>query len=34
MLFVREHGQMGSRPGFDATVPALAGFKKAMGFIF
>ncbi len=34
MLFVREHGQVGSRPGFDATVPALAGFKKAMGFIF
>jgi protein-L-isoaspartate(D-aspartate) O-methyltransferase len=34
MLFVREHGQLGSRPGFDATVPALAGFKKAMGFIF
>ena len=34
VLFVREHGQVGSRPGFDATVPALAGFKKAMGFIF
>jgi protein-L-isoaspartate(D-aspartate) O-methyltransferase len=34
MLFVREHGQVGSRPGFDATVPVLAGFKKAMGFIF
>ena len=34
MLFVREHGQVGSRPGFDATVPALAGFKKAQGFIF
>ena len=34
MLFVREHGQVGSRPGFDATVPTLAGFKNAMGFIF
>jgi protein-L-isoaspartate(D-aspartate) O-methyltransferase len=34
VLFVREHGQVGSRPGFDASVPALAGFKKAMGFIF
>ena len=34
MLFVREQGQVGSRPGFDAMVPALAGFKKAMGFIF
>ena len=33
-LFVREHGQVGSRPGFDASVPLLAGFKKAMGFIF
>jgi protein-L-isoaspartate(D-aspartate) O-methyltransferase len=34
VLFVREQGQIGSRPGFDSTVPALAGFKKAMGFIF
>ena len=34
MLFVRERGQIGSRSGFDATVPVLAGFKKAMGFIF
>ncbi len=33
-LFVREQGQLGSRPGFDATVPLLAGFKKAQGFIF
>jgi protein-L-isoaspartate(D-aspartate) O-methyltransferase len=34
MLFLREHGQVGSRADFDATVPALAGFKKAQGFIF
>jgi protein-L-isoaspartate(D-aspartate) O-methyltransferase len=33
-LFVREQGQIGSRPGFDSTVPMLAGFKKSQGFIF
>ena len=33
-LFVREQGQIGSRPGFDATVPLLAGFRKSQGFIF
>ncbi len=33
-LFVREHGQIGSRPGFDATVPLLAGFRKSQGFVF
>jgi protein-L-isoaspartate(D-aspartate) O-methyltransferase len=33
-LFLREQGQVGSRPGFDATVPMLAGFKKSQGFIF
>jgi protein-L-isoaspartate(D-aspartate) O-methyltransferase len=33
-LFVREHGQIGSRSGFDAQVPLLAGFKKHQGFIF
>jgi protein-L-isoaspartate(D-aspartate) O-methyltransferase len=33
-LFLREHGQVGSRADFDATVPVLAGFKKAQGFIF
>jgi protein-L-isoaspartate(D-aspartate) O-methyltransferase len=33
-LFVREHGQIGSRPGFDAHVPVLAGFWKSQGFIF
>jgi protein-L-isoaspartate(D-aspartate) O-methyltransferase len=33
-LYVKEQGQVGRRPDFDADVPVLAGFKKAMGFIF
>lgn len=33
-LFLRENGQVGKRPDFDAEVPLLAGFKKAMGFVF
>ena len=33
-LFLKENGQIGKRPDFDADVPVLAGFKKAMGFIF
>jgi protein-L-isoaspartate(D-aspartate) O-methyltransferase len=33
-LFVKESGHVGRRPDFDADVPLLAGFKKAMGFIF
>ena len=33
-LFLKENGQVGKRPDFDADVPILAGFKKAMGFIF
>jgi len=33
-LYVKENGQVGRRPDFDADVPVLAGFKKAMGFIF
>jgi protein-L-isoaspartate(D-aspartate) O-methyltransferase len=33
-LFVREKGGIGSRLDFDATVPALAGFKKVVGFVF
>ncbi|HEX4026045.1 MAG TPA: protein-L-isoaspartate O-methyltransferase [Rhizomicrobium sp.] len=33
-LFLKENGQVGKRPDFDADVPVLAGFKKAMGFIF
>ena len=33
-LFPKQNGQVGKRPDFDADVPLLAGFKKAMGFIF
>lgn len=33
-LYLKENGQVGRRPDFDADVPVLAGFKKAMGFIF
>lgn len=33
-LFVRERGGIGSRVGFDAEVPALAGFRKVVGFVF
>jgi protein-L-isoaspartate(D-aspartate) O-methyltransferase len=33
-LYVLEHGQIGSSPGFDAHVPVLAGFRKSQGFIF
>ncbi len=33
-LFVKEHGRVGARAGFDASVPLLAGFKKAVGFVF
>ncbi len=34
VLYLKEHGQVGRRAGFDATVPLLAGFKKHLGFIF
>jgi len=33
-LFLKEHGGIGRRGVFDAAAPLLAGFKKAMGFIF
>lgn len=33
-LYVRQHGRIGRRPDFDASVPALAGFKKVVGFVF
>jgi protein-L-isoaspartate(D-aspartate) O-methyltransferase len=33
-LFVRQHGRVGARAAFDASVPLLAGFKKAVGFVF
>jgi len=34
VLYVKEHGQVGRRAGFDATVPLLAGFRKHVGFVF
>jgi protein-L-isoaspartate(D-aspartate) O-methyltransferase len=34
ILYVKEHGQVGRRAGFDAFVPLLAGFKKHVGFVF
>lgn len=33
-LFLKEKGKVGKRPDFDAEVPVLAGFRKAVGFIF
>lgn len=33
-LFLKEHGVVGRRADFDANVPLLAGFKKAVGFVF
>jgi protein-L-isoaspartate(D-aspartate) O-methyltransferase len=33
-LFLNENGHLGRRPDFDADVPLLAGFKKAIGFVF
>jgi len=33
-IFVREHGRVGSRPDFDASVPVLAGFRKSVEFVF
>ena len=33
-LFLREHGRIGRRSGFDAAVPALVGFSKTVGFVF
>jgi protein-L-isoaspartate(D-aspartate) O-methyltransferase len=34
VLYVKEHGQIGRRDAFDATVPLLPGFKKKVGFVF
>jgi protein-L-isoaspartate(D-aspartate) O-methyltransferase len=34
MLFVKQNSRIGSWPGFDAVVPLLAGFRKAVGFVF
>lgn len=33
-VFVREKGSIGSRADFDASAPPLAGFRKAIGFVF
>jgi protein-L-isoaspartate(D-aspartate) O-methyltransferase len=33
-IFLKERGGIGRRAVFDAAAPVLAGFKKAMGFIF
>ena len=33
-LYLKEQGQVGRRPDFDADVPLLAGFRKATGFVF
>jgi protein-L-isoaspartate(D-aspartate) O-methyltransferase len=33
-LFMKEHGRLGSRPDFDATVPMLPGFQEPRGFVF
>jgi protein-L-isoaspartate(D-aspartate) O-methyltransferase len=33
-LYLKENGRVGRRPDFDAEVPPLAGFRKAMGFVF
>jgi protein-L-isoaspartate(D-aspartate) O-methyltransferase len=33
-LFVKENSKIGSRRSFDAGVPLLAGFRKAVGFVF
>ena len=34
VIFLKEHGGIGKRAAFDAAAPLLAGFKKAMGFVF
>jgi protein-L-isoaspartate(D-aspartate) O-methyltransferase len=34
ILFLKENGGIGRRVEFDAEVPLLAGFKKAVGFVF
>lgn len=33
-LFLKQNSRMGFRPDFDANVPMLAGFKRAVGFVF
>jgi len=33
-LFVKENGRIGLRADFDASVPVLSGFRRAVGFVF
>jgi protein-L-isoaspartate(D-aspartate) O-methyltransferase len=33
-LYLREHGRIGHRFAFDASVPLLTGFREAVGFVF
>ena len=33
-LFIRENGTISVKPGFDASVPVLAGFRAPAGFVF
>jgi len=33
-LFLKEHGGISVREAFDASVPALVGFSKSVGFVF
>ena len=33
-VFLKEHGRVGSRADFDATVPVLPGFRAPRGFVF
>jgi len=33
-LYVRDQGHLGSRAGFNAAVPVLAGFRQKVGFVF
>jgi protein-L-isoaspartate(D-aspartate) O-methyltransferase len=33
-LYLREHGRVGHRVAFNASVPLLAGFRETVGFVF
>jgi len=34
MVYLNENGRIGHRAAFDATVPALIGFRQPVGFVF
>jgi protein-L-isoaspartate(D-aspartate) O-methyltransferase len=34
LLFLKQHGAIGRRADFDTEAPLLAGFKRALGFVF